>query len=355
MAAIGGLALLAVLALTPAGPALAGWADRSTTGLPDSVASVAGLALFVAVAVLGWEAATLPALPLSGPPHGRTGEGGGPGLLSGAAVGLVVAFPAALVMALGVQLAIVMAGPYWWLTAAMLIAAVLVVLMHALPGILARLSGARPVSRASLVEHLGALSRRVQVPIHSIDELPPGSPATETALVAGSGSRRRVFIAADLIRDWSDEEVGFVVAHEFAHHAHRDLWRTLALDSGVLVAGFFVADRLVALLSAPLRLPPLGSHAALPFVALTVAGVWMASVPVRHAASRRQERRADDFALRLTGSADAFRTALRRLASQHLVEERPSRLTRWLFHRHPSVAERLATADAFQAAREARQ
>jgi Zn-dependent protease with chaperone function len=96
-----------------------------------------------------------------------------------------------------------------------------------------------------------------------------------------------------------------------------------------------------------------GDLAALPFVALVVAGVWVVSAPLRNAVSRNQERRADEFALRITGSSGAFRTALRRLASQHLAEERPSRVTQWLYHRHPSVAERLAMASAFQSGREA--
>ncbi len=64
--------------------------------------------------------------------------------------------------------------------------------------------------------------------------------------------------------------------------------------------------------------------------------------------SRWQERRADAFALELTGGAAEFRAALRRLAARHLVEERPSRLTRWLYHRHPTVAERLRFADQFE-------
>ncbi|HXT72068.1 MAG TPA: M48 family metalloprotease [Vicinamibacterales bacterium] len=346
VAAAGGIVLLAVLALTPAGRSLAEWADGVTAGLPGLLAPAAGLVLFVAVVVSGWEAATLPALLVSGPVRAGDGLRGGP-MLSGAAVGLVVAFPAVLAVAVSIQFAAFVSGTTWWLTAGILVATALVVLMHSLPGLLARLSGARPVTRPALVERLGALSRRIHVPIHSIDELPAGSAATGAALVAGGGSGRRVFIAADLIRDWSDEEVAFVVAHEFAHHAHRDLWYTLALDTALLIASFFVADRMVSLLAAPLALPPIGSHAVLPFVALVVALVWTASAPVRHAVSRGQERRADDFALRLTGSADAFRTALRRLASQHLAEESPSRITRWLFHRHPSVAERLATADQY--------
>jgi len=73
----------------------------------------------------------------------------------------------------------------------------------------------------------------------------------------------------------------------------------------------------------------------------------VASTPLRLALSRWQERRADRFALRATGGADAFSTAIRRLGARHLAEERPSLLTRWLFQRHPSVAERLAMAERF--------
>jgi STE24 endopeptidase len=88
---------------------------------------------------------------------------------------------------------------------------------------------------------------------------------------------------------------------------------------------------------------------ALPLVALAAGGIWLASAPVRHALSRWQERRADAFALQLTGQPDAFQQAIRRLAARHLAEERPSRITRWLYHRHPSAAERLRLAERFRA------
>jgi hypothetical protein len=54
--------------------------------------------------------------------------------------------------------------------------------------------------------------------------------------------------------------------------------------------------------------------------------------------------------LQLTGEVDAFGAAIRRLSARHLSEERPSSLARWLFHRHPPVAERLASAELFRRA-----
>ena len=348
---LSGAALLAIFACTPAGPWVVRWAESLAAPLPWPIAQAAALTLFVSVLVVAWELAALPGLLLSAQGSARRQRPAGSAISAATvAIGAAVAVPAAVIAAAAVQLGTWLAGEAWWLAAAAFIAGLLLIVMHAGLGLLARLSGARPLTRPALVERLGALSRRIRVPIQSVDELPPGATATATALVAGGGSARRVFIAADLVRDWSDDEVAFVVAHEFAHHAHHDLWMTLALDASVLAAGFWSADLMSSWVSPflPSGNAAIGNLAALPFIALTVAAVWVTTAPLRHAVSRYQERRADAFALRMTGSADAFRTVLRRLASQHLAEERPSRMTQWLYHRHPSVAERLATADAFQ-------
>ena len=350
---LSGGTLLTVLAFTPVGRGFAGWATSIAEVLPKPLAPAGALMVFVSMLVCVWEIATLPAVLFTGPDRPGRGASAEPSSVRAVVTGGLVALCAALLVCAGIQVAAWLTGDWWWLAGGAFVAAVLVVVMHTAPGVLARLSGARPVTRPALVERLGALSRRIQVPIESIDELPAGAAATSTALVAGGGSARRVFIASELIQDWSDEEVAIVVAHEFAHHAHHDLWLTLALDVVLLVAGFWTADALARSLAVPFGLPAIGDLGALPFVALVVAGVWVVAAPLRNAVSRNQERRADDFALRITGSADAFRTALRRLASRHLAEERPSRLTRWMFHRHPSVAERLATADRYEECRTA--
>jgi STE24 endopeptidase len=173
--------------------------------------------------------------------------------------------------------------------------------------------------------------------------------ARPTALVAGLGRSRRVFVASEMARDWSDDEIAVVVAHELGHHVHGDLWWTLAADALVLSLALWTADRVVSWASPALRLAGPGDLAALPLVGLVAGLVWLVATPLRHAQSRDQERRADRFALQVTGGAGAFGSAIRRLSARHLAEERPSPLTQWLFHRHPSVAERLEVAAAFSA------
>jgi STE24 endopeptidase len=108
------------------------------------------------------------------------------------------------------------------------------------------------------------------------------------------------------------------------------------------------ADTAVGRLSGTLGLGGSGDLAALPLIALVTNGVWILATPLLNAQSRLHERRADTFALTMTDGADAFGSAIVRLGTRHLAEERPSIVTTWLYHRHPSVAERLALADAFR-------
>jgi STE24 endopeptidase len=150
------------------------------------------------------------------------------------------------------------------------------------------------------------------------------------------------------MRDWRDEEIAVVVAHELAHHAHHDLWKSWVLDAAVIVCATAAADALVSFAAPARGLTGPAEPAAVPLVALAAVGVWSLASPLRLALSRRHERRADTFALEMTGDASAFRAAVRRLAASHQAEERPSRLTRWFFLRHPPVAARLAAADRFE-------
>jgi STE24 endopeptidase len=76
----------------------------------------------------------------------------------------------------------------------------------------------------------------------------------------------------------------------------------------------------------------------------------MVLTPVANAWSRHNERRADRFALTLTGRPQAFISAMRRLGSQNLAEARPSSVVFWFFHTHPTIDERIAAAKEFRPA-----
>ena len=55
------------------------------------------------------------------------------------------------------------------------------------------------------------------------------------AALAGLGRTRRILLSDTLLADHSDDEIEVILAHELAHHVHRDIWSGLALES-VLIA-----------------------------------------------------------------------------------------------------------------------
>ena len=348
---IGGALVLGVLSFTGAGASLSAWAHGFVEGLPRWIIEPAALVLFAVVIVIAWELTSLAILLGMRRASVRTRyEQASPGesrsVFADALLAATFAEAVGVVAGAVIIAASWLAPSWWWLIAGMLAGAGLVAALQGSATWLAKAAGARPIDRPALVEELGALARKVRVPIDSIDRLPAASTLTASAMVTGAGERRRVFIADDLMRDWRDDEIAVVVAHELAHHAHRDLWITVVFDGLVLVGAFRAAEWARGAMGT-------GGGAAvtlaeLPLIALAAGVVWIASAPLRHALSRWQERRADTFALRLPGRPDAVQAAVKRLAAAHLAEENPSLLTRVLFHRHPSAAERLEAAAAFQ-------
>jgi len=210
-----------------------------------------------------------------------------------------------------------------------------------------------PMADVRLRQRLLALAARAGAPAIDILEWRLSDRTSRAnAAVTGLGRTRRIVVSDTLVADYEPDEVEVVVAHELAHHVRRDTRVALAVDAAVAAAAFLLADAVLRAASGPLGLAG-GPAAALPVVALTVLSVeWMAA-PVVNAVSRALERRADRFAIELTGNAAAFGTAMRRLGARNLAEETPGALARAFFHTHPLVGERLAAARDWEAERAA--
>ncbi len=345
---------LGLVALTPAARAIGRLADRTADRAPELPHTAIALATMVGLTVLLWELAALPALLYRArrvdAAYARS-NGSVIDVLSAQARATAVALVAALGGSAVFVASVRLAGGWGWALAGLVLSAVLAVAVRGGPVLLARLAAVRPLPDGPLADRLGTLAGAARVPVAAIRAWQVEAGDRTTALVTGVGRGRVVLISSEVLRTWADDEIVVMVAHELAHHAHHDLWRALSLTA-VLGCGALGAAQAVLIAAAPaLGLGASGDLASLPLVALVSMLVWVASTPLRHAQSRRHERRADRFALVLTGRADAFGAAVRRLGAQHLAEERPSRLTRWLYHRHPPVAERLALAEHFQQAR----
>ena len=236
----------------------------------------------------------------------------------------------------------------WWLVSGLVFALLIVGLTNLAPVLLLPLFySVRPLDRDGLRERLLALADRAGARVLGAYEWGLGDKTKKAnAALAGLGSTRRILVSDTMLAEYPDEEIEVVLAHELAHYVHRDIWKGIAFESALVLAGFFLASRVLLALAGPAGLRGAEDVAGLPLLLLSAGAVSLLMMPVAHAMSRRLERNADRFALDLTRNPAAFISAMRRLGAQNLAEEHPTTIVKWLFYSHPPIRERIAAAQA---------
>jgi STE24 endopeptidase len=234
----------------------------------------------------------------------------------------------------------------WWLLAGVALAGLAALMALVAPILLFPMFYRfTPLPDGDLANRLTSLAQAAGVPVLGAYQWSLGDKsATANAALVGMGPTRRILLSDTLLEHYSPDEIEVIIAHELAHHVHGDIWKGVLAETAAGTLALGVAH--VALLWAGSRLgvEGLSDPAGMPLLAL-VAGAWsMLIAPLLLAQSREHERRADRFALTLSGKPDAFVSAMRRLGEQNLAEESPSRVIEWLFHSHPPLPQRIAAA-----------
>jgi STE24 endopeptidase len=239
-------------------------------------------------------------------------------------------------------------GHWWWMSAIVFAIATIGLAQLAPVLLLPIFYTFKPLDRPALAERLMKLAGNARTHVNGVFEWVLSSHTRKAnAALAGLGTTRRILLSDTLLADYSEDEIEVILAHELAHHVHRDLWRGIAVHSVALFGGFFMLSLVLAAVAEPLGLRGLSDPAGLPAL-LLAGGVWtFLLLPVVNALSRAQERAADRYALQATRNVDAFVTAMKRLSQQNLAEDNPSTLVRWLFYSHPPIRERIDAARAF--------
>jgi len=246
-------------------------------------------------------------------------------------------------------------GSAWWMATAAACYLAHLAWTVAAPLLLGAFGGLRPLRRPSLAARLEALIRRSGVDL-AVREWRGGDETVQAhAALAGLGRTRQILLSDTLVDTLRDDEIEVVVAHEIGHHVHGDVWRAAAWRLVALPLTIAAAALVLARLGAPAGAWPFAPALSGPWASLPDALPWLPVVaaaglaahrvlePIGLALSRGRELRADAYAVRLTGGADAFVTSMRRLSQTNLVDDQPPRLARVLSS-HPPVRDRVMAA-----------
>ena len=150
-----------------------------------------------------------------------------------------------------------------------------------------------------------------------------------------------------LDHNYTQEEIEAVLAHELGHHVHRHILKSIAVQAGTTLLGFWVANWALHYAVDHHMFEELSDFANLPLLVIVATGLSFLLMPALNAYSRYNERQADQYAFESIASVEPFISSMNKLAAQNLAERTPSKWVEWFFHSHPSISKRLAAAEAW--------
>ena len=239
---------------------------------------------------------------------------------------------------------------YWWLVAWALFMVLFVLMAQIAPLVLFPIFYKfEPLEDEELKERLVRLGEKAGTRVRGIYKwhLSEKSKKANAALT-GLGATRRIILADTLLDNYSQDEIEAVLAHELGHHVHRHILKSIFVQAGITLFGFWIANFVLHLAIERWHMfDTLSDFANLPLLVLLSTVLSVALMPVLNAYSRFNERQADRYAFRSIRSIEPFISSMNKLAAQNLAERTPSKWVEWLFHSHPAIWRRIAAAEAW--------
>jgi len=168
------------------------------------------------------------------------------------------------------------------------------------------------------------------------------------ACVTGIGRSRRVLLADNLIREFADDEIAGVLAHEFGHHKLFHIWKLMLFGALATFLSFFALHVLSSQIVTYLGAQAVYDIKILPAILLVLFLAGFILMPIQNAFSRVLERQADIFALSVTRDSEAYVSLMNKLATRNLSDPNPSKIVKFLFYSHPPISERISLAKSFK-------
>jgi STE24 endopeptidase len=188
-----------------------------------------------------------------------------------------------------------------------------------------------------------------------VDDIPlrieevSGDTSQANAYAFGVGPSARIVLWDTLLDGRFDqEEVNVVLAHELAHHSSNHLYEAVGWFA------LFSFPGTLALMLATRRRGGMGEPEAVPLALLVTTVVSLVAAPAQNVVSRHMEQEADWKALETTRDPVAARGLFREFASTSLGDPSPPTWVYLMFQTHPTLAQRVAMAEAWAVRDQAR-
>ena len=235
---------------------------------------------------------------------------------------------------------------HWWLPATAAWLLLTIVLAKITPVLIIPLFyKCSPLAEGELKERLLKLGKNCGVGIRDVFEVQLSRDTRKAnAAVAGLGKGRRILLGDTLSKNYSDEEIEAIFAHELGHVRLFHTWKILGFGAVVSLASFYMTFLLFEAGVSFLAFNEIYNVAAFPLLALILTAAGLILMPIQQGCLRHLEKQADMFAINHIQNKQSFVSAMTKLAKQNLSDPSPSRWEELLLYDHPPISKRLRYA-----------
>jgi STE24 endopeptidase len=201
-----------------------------------------------------------------------------------------------------------------------------------------------PLKNQELAAGVRQMMESAGLKIKGLFQMDAGKRSGHTnAYFTGLGRTKRIVLFDTLLKSHPPDEIMAVLAHEVGHYKEKHIWKQFFFFATSLAVIFYFSYRL---LHWPLLYQTFGFIIPSSYVGLFLlslfgqkAGFFLS--PLYMALSRRFERQADRFSVRLLKSSSSMKTVLKRLSADNLSNLFPHPWYVRFHYSHPPVLERI--------------
>ncbi len=163
------------------------------------------------------------------------------------------------------------------------------------------------------------------------------------ALVVGRKDKMRIMLDPKLIKEFPQNEINAILAHEFGHIQHRHTYKGMITIFGIFMIVFCVLLLVIynPELAYHFGMQNTSVHISLVIALLFFQPLGLAAKVITNHQSQKKEKQADIFSARLTGDALSLVFAFKRIYQTNMVHPNLHRFTLLIDHTHPPLPVRI--------------
>jgi STE24 endopeptidase len=197
-----------------------------------------------------------------------------------------------------------------------------------------------PLEDGELKSEVNALANRAGFSLSGVFKIDAGKRDSRlNAFFSGFGKTKRVALYDTLIEKLSTSEILAVLAHEFGHYKHGDIFKGMASAGVMLLAFCLIFSQVPGEMLQSIGLIP-DAFGLIVFFSIFSGVIGFFIQPLVNFIYKNNEFGADRFSMDLQYK-DELISALTKLSSENKVFPKSDKLFGFFYHTHPPVLERI--------------